>query len=280
MKSTCSYFMILIYHCVLHLSPIFGRKWNGKVFDLRLFRIQPHAPPPAGGFSKFIFVADFLNFKEVIVEEKYPLWLYLSAFPSIYLLTMETKTRRFRTLLYSATLSTSCQRFWKIHFCCRESPALLAFKPLILTPPAKIINNCLSLVFHGQFLYRIHSWYHWQSEKQNISTRNKILIKFYIWKWTVDNAKTNTMVTACQKTCSVFLYSLDINIKSVPGAAQYCRLCVDDLRYTKFPPKCSFIISYHGLLWLQLYFYVCYSIGEMMQQLEGSKYATTFDLNM
>ena len=35
-----------------------GRKWKWRRSDSGLFRIQPSAPPPAGGFSKFIFVAE------------------------------------------------------------------------------------------------------------------------------------------------------------------------------------------------------------------------------
>ena len=35
-------------------------KWKQRRDDLGLFRIQPRATPPAGGFSKFIFVAERL----------------------------------------------------------------------------------------------------------------------------------------------------------------------------------------------------------------------------
>ena len=39
-------------------SPRFlGRQWKRRRANLGLFRIQPRAPPPAGGFSEFIFVA-------------------------------------------------------------------------------------------------------------------------------------------------------------------------------------------------------------------------------
>ena len=67
-----------------------GQKWERRCADSGLFRIQTHAPPPAGSFSK-------------------------------------------------------------INFCCGESPTLLPFKLLILTPPAKIVDNCLPLRFRRQF---------------------------------------------------------------------------------------------------------------------------------
>ena len=45
-----------------------------------------------------------------------------------------------------------------------------------------------------------------------------ILIKFYIWQWTVDNAKTNTMMTLCQKNVDMFLWSLLIYVKKARQA--------------------------------------------------------------
>ena len=39
-----------------------GRQWKRRRADLGIFRIQPRAQPPAGGFSKFIFVAQIFLF--------------------------------------------------------------------------------------------------------------------------------------------------------------------------------------------------------------------------
>ena len=64
---------------------------------------------------------------------------------------METKTRRFGTISDLYTPSTSCRRCFEIKFSCGDSPTLLPFKPLILTPPAKIVDNCLPLGFYQQF---------------------------------------------------------------------------------------------------------------------------------
>ena len=44
--------------------PLFiGREWKRRRADSGLFLVQPRAPPPAGIFSKFIFVAEKLGFK-------------------------------------------------------------------------------------------------------------------------------------------------------------------------------------------------------------------------
>ena len=69
----------------------------------------------------------------------------------------------------SATRSTSCQRFFGIHFCCGESPILFPFKPLILTPPAKISNNCLPLQFIWQGFLRTRPWHNHQTKQQKMA---------------------------------------------------------------------------------------------------------------
>ena len=51
---------VIVY--ALTTSPAFprflGRQWKQRRADPGLFRIQPRAPPPAGGFSKFVYVAE------------------------------------------------------------------------------------------------------------------------------------------------------------------------------------------------------------------------------
>ena len=44
----------------------------------------------------------------------------LSTFSSLYRSKMETKMCQFGYILIKATCSTSCQRFFEIHFGCRE----------------------------------------------------------------------------------------------------------------------------------------------------------------
>ena len=97
-----------------------GRKWKRRRVDSGLFRIYPRALPLVGGFSEFLFVADKLIFKI-----SYSVYFdYFSTFYSISWLTMELKMCRFRTIPDSATRSTSCRRFFKIHLRCGESPTL------------------------------------------------------------------------------------------------------------------------------------------------------------
>ena len=103
------------------------------------------------GFSEFIFVADKLIFKISNRWKNNTHFYYFSTLYSISRPKIETKTCRFGTISDSATCSTSCRRFFKIHFRCGESPTLLPFKPLILTPPAKISDNWLLLQFFRKF---------------------------------------------------------------------------------------------------------------------------------
>ena len=45
---------------------------------------------------------------------------------------------------------------------------------------------------------------------QKTASRNKMSINFYIPQWTVENTRTNTMVTPCQKNARhVFMFSSD-----------------------------------------------------------------------
>ena len=55
--------------------PFLGRQWKLRSDYSGLFQIQPRAPLPSGGFSKFVFVVKIFYFKSIIVEEQYPLWL-------------------------------------------------------------------------------------------------------------------------------------------------------------------------------------------------------------
>ena len=91
------------------------------------------------------------------------------------------------------------------------------------------------------------SWHHQKSEKQKNASWNKISIKFYISKWTIENSRTNTMVTLCQKnvTCSYVLY-ISI-LKSASDTVQHCRLHVDCLSPTKFSPRCSVVHDWKGI---------------------------------
>ena len=81
-------------------------------------------------------------------------------------------------------------------------------KPLILTPPEKIVINCLLLGFHRQFFcVRVPEIIRKLENKKNAS-RNKMSVKFYIPQCTVDNVRTNNMVTPCQKKRATYFYVL------------------------------------------------------------------------
>ena len=74
------------------------------------------------------------------------------------------------------------------------------------------------------------------------TVRKQMLIKLYIPQWMLDDVKTKTMMTPCQKNeRHVFMYSTDQYKESTPGAAQYCRIRVDYLRKMRFPSRCTAI---------------------------------------
>ena len=67
-----------------------------------------------------------------------------------------------------------------------------------------------------------------------------MLIKFNIPQWIVDNVRTKTMVTLCQKTAGhVLILSSDEYKNSALGAVNYCRLRVYYFSKTQFPPSCK-----------------------------------------
>ena len=49
--------------CSPPLPQYLGQKWKRRRANSGLFRIQPRALPPSGGFLKFVFVAKTLIFK-------------------------------------------------------------------------------------------------------------------------------------------------------------------------------------------------------------------------
>ena len=161
------------------------------------------------------------------MEEQYALWLLLHLFLNL-MDENGNKTCRFRTISDSATHSTSCQKFFEIHFHCGESPTLLPFKTLILTAPVKIVNNCLPLQFCWQFSFAYMSLI----SSENWITKNhtswkKTSIKFYFQIWAFDNVITNTMVTPCQNKRETWFYVLFISINKIaPRRVQYCRIRV------------------------------------------------------
>ena len=101
---------------------------------------------------------------------------------------------------------------WHVFFSIvgREIEEKVPFNPLILTPPAKIVDNCLPLQFHKKY-FCIHVPDIISKLKNNkVASRNKMLIKFHIPRWTVNKVITNNVP---EKARNMFLCSLQINIK-------------------------------------------------------------------
>ena len=154
------------------------------------------------------------------MEEKYPIWLYLSTLFSISPPKMETETCRFGTISDSAMRSTSCWCFFRNSFLLSIIANLLDLQAAHTDAPWK---NCWQLpsdeILSADFLVypTLTSLTNWTTIKT--ASRNKISIKFYVWKWAVDNVITKTMVTPCQKNLrNMFLRSLQININKARQA--------------------------------------------------------------
>ena len=95
-------------------------QWKLRRANSGLFRIHPHVPPPSGGLSELIFVAD-----KLILKISYSIYFdYFSIFSSISRPTMETKKCQFGPISYSATRFTSFRRFFIIYPLCGELPNL------------------------------------------------------------------------------------------------------------------------------------------------------------
>ena len=84
------------------------------------------------------------------------------------------------------------------------------FKPLILTPLAKIVDNCLPLRFCWNF-FCIHVPDIISNLNNNkTSSWNKMSINFHIPQRTVNEVITNNMVTPCKTKCATyFIFSTD-----------------------------------------------------------------------
>ena len=74
----------------------------------------------------------------------------------------------------------------------------------------KIVDNCLPLVFRQQFFCPRVPDIISKPKNKKTASRNKMLIKFYITQWTVEDDRTKTMVTPFQKNARhFFMYSPD-----------------------------------------------------------------------
>ena len=88
----------------------------------------------------------------------------------------------------------------------QETEENVTFKPLILTPPAKIVENYLLLRFHQKILgIHVPDIIRKMNNKKTAS-RNKMSIKFYIPQWTVDKVITNNTVIPCQNNRATYFY--------------------------------------------------------------------------
>ena len=125
---------------------------------------------------------------------------------------METKTCQFRTILDSATRSTSSRRFFTIYFRLGESPTLLPFKPLILTPPEKYLTIAFRWDLIGIFFVRVPDIIsNMKNKKLPVGTRHRSSFIFSNGRPTMPEQKP--WWHRAKKTRNVFLCSLHMTIK-------------------------------------------------------------------
>ena len=123
------------------------------------------------------------------------------------------KTCQFLLVLDSAIRSTSCLWFFGIRFRCGESPTFLPFKPLIMTLPAKIVNNCLPLRFCRLFFASasLTTSANWATAKT--ASLNKMSIKFIFRNGQSTMSEQIPWWHRSKKTRDMFLCYIQINIK-------------------------------------------------------------------
>ena len=96
----------------------------------------------------------------------------------------------------------------------QEIEEKVPLKLVILTPPAKIVHNCLPLGFHRQSFLRTHPWHHQQTEKQkNCQSKQDVDQVLYS---AMDGRQCENKQhgdTAPEKARGMFLCYLKINIK-------------------------------------------------------------------
>ena len=147
--------------------------------------IQPQAPLPAGGFSKFISVADKLIFKISNSGRTIPTLTTSPPFP--WFLSRKSKQRRANLGLFQIHLrvlppAANFSIFIFVAENCRPSSLsnLSYWRPL-----QKLLTIAFRWNFVGGFLFHtsLTSSSNWTIKT---ASRNNMSIKFYIRQWTVD----------------------------------------------------------------------------------------------
>ena len=134
------------------------------------------------------------------MEEQYPLWLLLHLFLDLWAKNgnKDVPIRYYFRFSHAIHL---LQAFFKSVFTAYNKQPSFPPSHSYCHPLRKLLPIAFRWHFIGSFL-RTCSWHHRKSEKLKNTSWNKMLINFYIRQWTVNNARTNTMVTPCQKNCT------------------------------------------------------------------------------
>ena len=125
----------------------------------------------------------------------------------------------------------------------RKILTLFHFKPLILTLPAMFFNNFLLLQFFWHFFLHTPSSHHLQINNNKSASWNKMLVKFYIPQWKVNNVRTKIMVTPIKKEAP-FLCYFQMNITKHVGCGSVLQAICGLTKPKKSPQRFRFLLSF------------------------------------
>ena len=148
------------------------------------------------------------------MKEQYPLWLILHLFLD-FLAQNGNKDMPIREYFELCHAFHLLPTIFRNSFSLRRIADSISLQASHTDTPWKIVDNCLPLWFRCHFFgARVPDIIIKLNNNKKVPVGTNFWIKFYIRKWTVDNVRINTMVTPCQKTRDMFVFSIQINIKN------------------------------------------------------------------
>ena len=169
------------------------------------------------------------------MEEQYPLWLLIHLFPDFSAKNGNEDVLIWEYFGFSHALHFLLAIFG-IHLRCTEFSTLFPFEPLILTPPAKIVDNCLPLQFCPRFFpyALLTSLAIWKTKKLPVGT--VCWSSFIFGNVRSEMPEQTPWWHRAKKTRGILYVLFRPILKSVAGAVHYCRLGVDYIPEPEFFP--------------------------------------------
>ena len=132
----------------------------------------------------------------------------------------------------------------------REIEEKVPLKPLTLTPPAKIVDNCLPLGFHWQFFYvRVPNIIS-KLKNKKLPFRTRCLSSFIFSNGRSTMREQTTWWHRSRKSAQhVFMFPKNQYKKISPDAVQYYGLHVFYSNYSYFKPSCTVQMKILTIKW-------------------------------